>query len=288
MKKYMLVVAGYSGEKKEIFKKFSENNSKYCNLHNIEYIEYSKNVTPIRGKYNWVKPFVANDLLNNKLEENDLLICIDADIAISKFDTEFELDQAKSFGYAIDSANTHNTGFYIIRNNEWSRNMIRLTVDEDRYNHYIKKESIHERFKTKSVFWDELVDQASWYSLAGIKRHSDISFWNLENYGWNSECDEWTVYSVEELNDNVQLFDTSFNVTELSFETEGSFNINSVNYANVINRHFAGNQNWNTVWLNTNLAKISIYYFNPIRLFNYFYKKYRPKIIGKFRKILKI
>ena len=97
MKKYMLVIAGYTGEKKEVFKKFSENNAKYCDLHNIEYIEHSENVSPIRGKYNWVKPFIVDDLLNNKIEENDLLICLDADIAISKFDTEFQLDKEKSF-----------------------------------------------------------------------------------------------------------------------------------------------------------------------------------------------
>ena len=166
--------------------------------------------------------------------------------------------------------------------------MIELTIDNDRYEHYIKQKSYHERFKSESIFWDELVDQASWYSLAGIKRHSDISFWDLENYGWNSECDEWTIYTVNELIENVQLFESKYNVTELGLETHGTFNINKVKFYNVVNRHFAGNQKWNPVWLNTNLFKITIYFLNPMRLVKFINNKYKPRVIGKIRKVLKI
>ena len=286
MNKFMLVVAGYEGEKKKKFNSFSKNNQKYCDKYNIEYIEHSRNVKPIRGKFNWVKPFFVNDLLNNKLKENDILICLDADLAICNFDQEFDLDYGKSFGYAIDSANTHNTGFYIIRNNSWSRKMISLTIDEERYKYYINKKTYHERFKNHSVFWDDLVDQASWYSLAGIKRHSDISFWELKNYGWNSDCDEKTIYDVKDLEENVQLFDSRYNVTEISLETDGTFNINKVAYYKVINRHFAGNQKWNTVWLNPSFLKISLYYLNPFRVIKFLYIKNMPKFIGKFNKII--
>ncbi len=287
MKKYMMCIASYSDYRKDFYQNFTKpNNLDYCLKHNIEYIDFTENIEPIRGNYVWVKPYILDDLLNNKFKDGDLIICIDADIAIANHKIEFTLNDGKSYGYAIDSANTHNMGFYIVRNNSWSRNMIKLMIDDERYEHYIDKETVHERFKTKSSFWRGYNEQASWYSMAGIKRHSDISFWDLENYGWNSDCDDWTVYDVNELKDNVQLFDSKYNATELGFETHGTFNINKVKYFEVINRHFAGSQDWNSSWLNTNKFKLTLYFFNPVRVVKFLIDKYGPRLAGKIRKIV--
>ena len=48
------------------------------------------------------------------------------------------------------------------------------------------------------IFWQEFAEQASWYSLTGIKRHSNTSFFNLPNNGFIVQ-NEWTHYSLEDL-----------------------------------------------------------------------------------------
>ena len=69
--------------------------------HNIEYIDFTENIEPIRGNYVWVKPYILDDLLNNKFKDGDLIICIDADIAIANHKIEFTLNDGKSYGYTI-------------------------------------------------------------------------------------------------------------------------------------------------------------------------------------------
>ena len=91
-------------------------------------------------------------------------------------------------------------------------------------------------------------EQSSWYSLAGIKRHSDEPFWNYPNNGWHSAKDEWTLYSLDELNEHVEVLPTEWNVTELAGESSCEFLINKVKKEDVIIRHFAGGQQWRKEW----------------------------------------
>ena len=108
--------------------------------------------------------------------------------------------------------------------------------------------TIHEAFGTLSSFWHEFREQASWYSLAGIKRHSWEPFWNLSNFGWHSSKDTFTLYSLEDLYNNVEILPTIWNVTELEGESNCQFNINKTNKEDVIIRHFAGGQPWRKEW----------------------------------------
>ena len=162
------------------------------------------------------------------LDENDILISIDADIAIFNNNVEFNIEEKKSFAYSIDTANTHNMGFHIIRNNEFSKNLIKELISEDRYNKNINDSKIIHKSESTSLFWKQFADQASWYSLAGIKRHSDIPFWNIDNFGWHSDINEDTFFTKSQLYDNVQLLSSNFNVTELKGETEGTYNLSLI------------------------------------------------------------
>ena len=140
--------------------------------------------------------------------------------------------------------------------------------------------------ESTSLFWKQFADQASWYSLAGIKRHSDIPFWNIDNFGWHSDFNEDTFFTKSQLYDNVQLLSSNFNVTELKGETEGTYNINKVKYYNVINRHFAGGQKFKKVWYKNNLILLHIYFWNPIRIISLLYNNYFYRLVGKIKSMI--
>lgn len=255
MKKYLMVIANYSDWRQEFFETYmSPRNKDYCKIHGFEYIEITEKLEPIRGRVGWIKAFKVQELLKTTLKDDDVLTCLDADMAIVKKEILYAPDENKSFAYAIDSGNTHCMGSYSIRVNDWSRNLFDLIVDESRYNFLNDQMTIHERFGTYSSFWKEFYDQASWYSLAGIKRHSDKSFWEYPDYGWHSdktatgEVNEWCEYTLEELHENVQILPTSWNVTELEGESSCEFLINKTPREDVIIRHFAGGQQWRKEW----------------------------------------
>jgi hypothetical protein len=167
-------------------------------------------------------------------------------MCIAKTDISYET--TKSFSYSIDSGNTHCMGSYSIKINQWSRQLISNILSKDRYNALNDVVTKHERFGYVNSFWHEFREQASWYSLAGIKRHSDESFWNLPDFGWNSTFDEWTEYSLEDLYENVEVLPTAWNVTELEGESSCEFLINKTPREDVIIRHFAGGQQWRKEW----------------------------------------
>jgi hypothetical protein len=180
------------------------------------------------------------------LKDGDKLLHIDADMCIHKLDIDYPSN--KSFTYCIDSGNTHCMGSYSINVNEWSRRMINLVLDDSRYENLKDVVTKHDYFGHYDSFWSIFREQASWYSLCGIKRHSNIPFYNLAHYGWHSTKDEWTVYSLEELYENVEILPTCWNVTEMPEESGCQFNINPVNREDVIIRHFAGGQTWRKEW----------------------------------------
>jgi hypothetical protein len=74
----------------------------------------------------------------------------------------------------------------------------------------------------------------------------------MPNYGWHSDKNQDTVYSLDELYENVETLPTIWNVTEMIGETEGTFNINKSNPEDAIIRHFSGGQPWRKEWLEKN------------------------------------
>lgn len=247
MKKILFVIARYTGEKQDIFvNKISPINKEYCERHGFKYVEILNDVPLIeyRGHPTWWKFSILQDLIKrNKLSDGDLISHIDADMVFHN--KEISLETKKSFAYSICSGNTHCMGWYSVRINDWSKKLIDNILSEERFAKLYNKITIHDRFKTYSSFWHEFREQASWYSLAGIKRHSDKSFWEYPNYGFHSEMNEDVVYSLDELNEHVEVFPTSWNVTEWEGESGGQFDINKItNKKDVIIRHFAGGQPW--------------------------------------------
>lgn len=247
--KYLIVIAKYKDWKQEFFENFiSPRNKEFCSINNYEYIEITNDtkLELFRNHPTWWKFTVVQDLLKNA-NDGDIISHIDADMII--VDKHKDFASNKSFTYAIDCGNTHCMGLYSIKVNDWSRNMIDMVLDETRFNTIGKIESFHEAFNYKNCFWDEFREQASWYSLAGIKRHSWISFFALPNYGWHSDKNEYTYYSLDDLFKHVEILPPEWNATEMIGESNCNFNINKVEKDKVIIRHFAGGQPWRKEWL---------------------------------------
>lgn len=251
MKKYLLVFASYPDTRQDFFNSYmSPRNKEYCRIHNAEYLEYSGPMEKYRGSYTWLKFKKVLDLIDEGfLKEGDILTHMDADMCIVNPSLEYPCN--KSFSYSIDSGNTHCMGNYSIRINEWSINMVRQIMSEARYNKLNDVLTIHEAFGHLSSFWHEFREQASWYSLAGIKRHSWEPFWNFANYGWHSDVTEDTLYSLDELHKHVEVLPTKWNVTEMPGESGCEFLINKCTKEDVKIRHFAGGQAWRKEWFDT-------------------------------------
>jgi len=243
MKKILFVIANYPDWRQGFFEKhYSPRNKMFADIHGYEYL-VSKGGALFRGNHTWSKFTIVRDMINDgTLKDGDKLLHLDADMRIDKFDQDYPCD--KSFSYSIDSGNTHCMGNYAVNINEWSRNLIDMILSEERFLKLNDKISIHEHFGYKNSFWHEFREQASWYSLAGIKRHSSESFFNLLNYGWHSSKDDDTFYSIEELKKHVQVLPTEWNVTLLKEEVDSEFNINQKMKSETIIRHFAGGQIW--------------------------------------------
>lgn len=243
MKKILFVIADYKDWRQQFFEEnFSKRNAKFASEHGYEYF-IANGQKPFRNNYTWLKFTIVQDMIKTGfLKDGDKLVHLDADMRIDKFDKDFPCD--KSFSYSLDCGNTHCMGCYAINVNEWSRNMVDNILSEARYQKLNDKPSLHEAFGYTNPFWHEFREQASWYSLAGIKRHSWIPFKDLPNYGWHSNKDEDTVYSLKELYDNVQPLPAEWNTTAVLGEGDCKFNINKVKKEDIIIRHFAGGQEW--------------------------------------------
>lgn len=250
MKKILFVIAKYQDDRQKIFDRIiSPRNAEYCIKNGYTYFEI-KNDTPldlVRNNPTWWKFSIVKEFIDsNAVNDGDIIAHIDADMYFVKDDVS--IDPPRSFSYAIDSGNTHCMGWYSLKVNKWTRNLINNILSEERYQKLKDKISIHERFRTYSSFWNEFREQASWYSLAGIKRHSDLPFWEFPHNGFHSNFNEDVVYTLEELQEHVKVFETKFNVTEWEGESSCMFNINKLNNrSDVIIRHFAGGQNWRNV-----------------------------------------
>lgn len=247
MKKYLYVIANYNDNRQELFNKFiSPKNKKFCKIHNYEYIEITENLEPFRDNYTWLKFTKIKEWLdNNFLKENDLVLNLDADMSIMKFDTDYPNE--KTFSYSIDNGNTHCMGNYSLRINEWSNQMINNLLSEERFNFFKNY-----RWQSPSAtgnhfgFWNDFREQASWYSLCGIKRHSFDSFFNIDNFGWHTELNEKVIYSIEDLQKHVQILKPEWNTTIMYGEGGESnpYFINKTKKEDTIIRHFAGGIPW--------------------------------------------
>ncbi len=247
MKKVLLVFANYKDKRQDFFDTYmSVRNKEYADKYGFEYMEIKESLTKYRDNFTWLKFTIPQAMIRDGyLKEGDILTHLDADMCIVKDAPLYPTN--KSFSYAIDSGNTHCMGSYSIRVNEWSTKLLDNILSEDRYNYYEDKIYDHPKVANYN-FWGWFREQASWYSLAGIVPHSDKSFWKIPNFGWHSNKDIKTEYTLDELNNEVEVLPTSWNVTELEGESSCEYLINKVNKEDVIIRHFAGGQKWRKEW----------------------------------------
>ena len=247
-KKYLFATANFQDWKQEFFKKYmSPRNKEYALKHNFEYIEMLSVDIKCRDHPSWLMFKLVQDLVNDgTFKEGDSVTKLDADMCVVDLNKEYITN--KSFTYCIDSANTHNMGSYSMRINEWSVDLLNEILSESRYQKLLQHETKHDYFGTSDIFVKSFREQASWYFLAGIKRHSQTSFFKLENYGWHSEPTEFTKYSLKDLHKNVEILPTEWNVTLAPGETDSRFLINKTRYKDTIIRHFAGSNEWNSKW----------------------------------------
>ncbi len=252
MNKFLFVLANYRDRRQYLFENyFSNKNKLFCDIHGYEYIEITDSLEPYRGNYTWLKFTKIKELIDlGILKDGDKIVNLDADMSIQKFDLDYP--NSKSFSYCIDSGNSHCMGNFSMIINDWTRNLIDLILSEDRYIKLKDVVSRHDLFNSYSSFWNDFREQASWYSLAGIKRHSQNSFWDLPDFGWHSEFNSDVVYNLEELHKHVELISTNWNVTLIENENEGEnvpWYINKVAKSDIIIRHFAGGVSWSDEYL---------------------------------------
>ena len=239
MKSVLVCFAAYSGDKKSFFEKYTQPRfEKYAAYHGWEtkivkdYSVYKLN----RQHPTWMSWIIINDMLENgELQDGDNVMSIDADICV--FDVSKPFISNKSFSYAIDSCNTHCMGAYTIKINSWTRKMISSMLNTELY----------ERLKDTDI-WKMWNDQAAWYTLAGITRHSWVPFNKLENFGWHSNVTNDTLLTIEELNKHVEILPVEWNVTHVAGEGFNEYFINPSHRKDTIFRHFAGGPAWDKTY----------------------------------------
>jgi len=250
MKKILFCMAEYNDERQDFFINFtSKRNKEYCHKNGFEYLELLKLPRENDGQFwrsnpTWLKHKIVRDMINDKtVSDGDIISHIDADMAIVK---NLPMETSKSFGYAIDSCNTHCMGYYTLKVNEWSRTMINKLLDEELYKRMKNNISPpHKNLITGGPNWEIFREQAAWYTLTGIITHSWKSFLDLPNFGFHSAKSSETIYSLKELNNHVEIFQPEWNVTHIN-EEDGynNFYINPTKKEDTIIRHFAAGRKW--------------------------------------------
>lgn len=242
MKKYLLVIANYNDQRQEIFDKYySPRNQEYCSKYGYDYI-VSKGIEKFRNNPTWWKFTVPLDLINKGIiKENDVLLHLDADMIIH--DLNYEYPHAKNFTYAIDNGNSHCMGNYSMRINETTLNIMNDILDEDLWNACKDTE-----------LWTLWREQASWYTLSGVPRHSWIDFRMLPHKGWHQTQDNFLKtkikYDLNFLYKNVEILGPEWNTTLITEDKDSipgslmQYNIAKSNKANCIIRHFSAGQQW--------------------------------------------
>lgn len=242
MKKVLFVMADYPDWRQNFFETYmSPTNKAYAEKHGFEYIEIRKlprepDGNFWRGNPTWLKHKVVFDWIQEGfLQDGDIVTHIDADIAVFNDEKPFEPDPDKSWGYAIDSCNTHCMGAYTIRVNEWSKEMLRHMLDEGFYQRM--KDNHH---------WQSFREQAAWYTMTGTVYHSWVPFTDMPNYGFHSDVTPEVKYSLKELEEHVQIFPTEWNVTHVAGEGFNDYFMIPTKRCDTVFRHFAGGQRWQT------------------------------------------
>ena len=198
--KYLFVLAAYPANdyRQKIFDEaISPRNKQYCEKHGFKYVEIRNehNPVPFRGNLTWNKWSIIQSLIkSDTLKDGDIIIQQDADVAIVDIDATYEPVEGKSMSICVDSGGTFCHGIFGLRINDWSRQLVDNILDQQRYDRMSGEYTIHEGFLNRppTCHVGEFREQAVFYDLFGIKRHSWIPFTELPNNGIHSAKTKYT------------------------------------------------------------------------------------------------
>lgn len=250
--KILFVIADYPDKRQDFFLKWmSPRNREYAEIHNFEYRELLKLPREQDGKFfrnnpTWLKFKIVKDWIESgELRKGDVISHIDADICI--FDKSKSFETTKSFGYAIDSCNTHCMGAYTLRVDDWSIEMLNTMLSNDLYEKC--KEEDH---------WKAFREQAAWYTMSGIIPHSWQPFNSMKNNGFHSSPTKNLKYSLKELEKHVEVFPTEWNVTHVAGEGFNDYFMIPTHRKDTVFRHFAGGGLWDESYFVGNQSETTL------------------------------
>jgi hypothetical protein len=242
MKKILLVIANYSDGRQNLFEThYSPRNKIFAEKFNYEYV-VSKGIEMFRENPTWWKfTLVKKMIQDGTLKDGDKILHLDADMIFHNLDNDYPNE--KSFTYAICNGNTHCMGNYSMTINDWSKKVIDDILNEDLWNTCRNTE-----------LWKMWREQAAWYTLSGVPRHSWDSFYSMNNYGWHTSQDDLLKtkikYSLDELHKNVTVLPPKWNTTMVEEDSDTipgevmKYNIIKTKKSETIIRHFAAGQSW--------------------------------------------
>jgi hypothetical protein len=147
----------------------------------------------------------------------------------------------------IDSGNTYCHGIFGLRINSWSKKLVNKILDDEIFQRMSKELTAHDGFpnRHKTSFIGEFREQAVFYNLFGIKRHSWVPFTKLPHNGIHSDKTDNTFYPIEDFNNNIEILPVEYNLTIWPGESDETFLINRFDKSknDVKFRHFTGS-NW--------------------------------------------
>lgn len=238
MKKVLFVIADYPDRRQDFFLTWmSPRNKEYAEKHGFEYREMLKLPRDENGKFfrnnpTWLKFKIVKDWIDSgDLRDGDIISHIDADICV--FDTSKPFQTNKSFGYAIDSCNTHCMGAYTLTVNDWSVKMLETMLSEELYEKCGQEDH-----------WQSFREQAAWYTMSGITPHSWQPFNTMLHNGFHSKVTPNLKYDIEELEEHVEIFPTEWNVTHVAGEGFNDYFMIPTDRNKTVFRHFAGGGLW--------------------------------------------
>jgi hypothetical protein len=237
-RRILLVVADYPDARQRVFDVlFSPRNEAYCAHHGWEYM-VSKG-DDFRHIKNWSKVKIAERMIRRReLKDGDSIVVMDADMVIANGVQPFVT--TKSISYAIDSCNTHCTGFVIFNVDDWTRSFLDRLLDEDLFWRHCDE-----------TRWRDWCEQAAWYAIAGIDLEETKSCFTLPHYGWHSKPGPEVCMTLDELHAHVEIRGPEWDATLVDEEIDnsGAFAlqaryVNRVRRQDAIIRHFCGSQRW--------------------------------------------
>jgi hypothetical protein len=256
MNKFLLTLAEYPDNRQQIYTQYaSPRFKKYADMHDFKFIEVTPDKWRCPAKMvmhddpdndkrfsRWY--FIQKALDEGAIKDDDIITYFDCDVYIAK--PEIPLITNKSFSYAVDSGNTHCTGVFSLKVNDYTRKLIKEIISNERYQKLRNKPRWKENFGASYPLYDH--DQDAYYHIVGLPAHSWESYYDVPNYGFHTEKED-TSFSLEEILDNTEILPTEWDVTHLVEETgdngkPNTYDINRTTKDKVIARHFAGGQKW--------------------------------------------